>query len=68
MSRPRLTGSRPTANDVIDFYGDRLLCDRCGAHVSTYDDKCPTLDPCEGFWAYENLLKGVKSASRDAKQ
>lgn len=48
-----------TSTDVIDCFGDRLICDRCGATVSTYGDRCSAaLDVhCPGFEAYDDLLR-----------
>lgn len=47
-----------TSVDVIDFFGDRKICDQCGATVSTYGDLCAVaLDVrCEGFRTYDDLL------------
>jgi hypothetical protein len=54
----------PNGNDVIDYFGDRQICDRCGANVSTYADKCPAAldDRCEGFETYEHMLTTVGRA------
>lgn len=55
---------RPDSADVIDYYGDRQICDRCGATVSTYGDICTAIldDPCEGFQTYDMMLSTVKQA------
>lgn len=48
--------------DVIDYFGDRQICDQCGATVSTYGDKCSArLDVrCGGFETYERMLSTVQ--------
>jgi len=53
---------RPTSGDVIDYYGDRQICDRCGATVSTYGDRCsaPLDEACEGFQTYDHMLATVR--------
>ena len=47
-----------TSADVIDYFGDRRICDQCGANVSTYGDKCnaPLDVRCEGFETYDRML------------
>lgn len=52
--------------NIIDYFGDRHICDRCGASISSYSDKCsaPLDDPCEGFLAIEDMLTQVKAARR----
>lgn len=58
----------PNANDVMDFFGDRRICDECGASISTYADKCTArLDVrCEGFETYERFLATVAAKRQDA--
>lgn len=53
--------SQPNAFDVIDYYGDRQICDQCGATVSSYGDKCNArLDVrCQGFETYDMMLATV---------
>lgn len=53
--------ARPTSADVIDYFGDRQICHRCGASVSTYGDKCSADldDRCEGFETYDRMLSTV---------
>lgn len=53
----------PTSADVIDYFGDRQICDHCGATISTYGDKCSVrLDVrCEGFETYERMLTAVRA-------
>ncbi len=55
------TRKRVNSVDVIDYFGDRQICDRCGANVSTYGDKCVADldDPCEGFRTYDRMLATV---------
>jgi len=50
--------------DVIDYFGDRQICTRCDATVSTYGDKCSAAldDPCEGFQPYDMMLATVSKA------
>jgi len=52
---------RPNANDVIDYFGDRQICDRCDATVSSYGDKCsaPLDERCQGFETYDYMLATV---------
>lgn len=54
----------PKSTDLIDFYGDRQICDTCGASISTYGDKCNArLDVrCAGFNTYEMMLSAIKEA------
>ena len=64
-----LTGKmwrEPKSADVIDFYGDRQICDTCGATISTYGDQCnaPLDVRCDGFETYEGLLAGMKETRR----
>jgi hypothetical protein len=62
---------QPQSNmaDVIDYYGDRQICDHCRATVSTYGDKCSVpLDViCEGFSTYEMMLQTVARARQTGK-
>ena len=53
-----------TSADVIDFFGDRKICDQCGATISTYGDKCsaPLDQRCQGFDTYDDMLFSVQSA------
>lgn len=53
-----------TSADVIDFFGDRQICNQCRATISTYGDKCsaPLDQRCQGFNAYDDMLFQVKSA------
>lgn len=53
-----------TSADVIDFFGDRNICNQCGATISTYGDACnaPLDERCEGFNNYDDLLLQVQSA------
>ena len=55
---------RANSADVIDYFGDRQICDHCGATVSTYGDKCSVrLDVrCEGFETYERMLTATQEA------
>lgn len=55
---------RANSADVIDCFGDRQICDQCGATVSTYGDKCSVrLDVrCEGFENYELMLTATQEA------
>ncbi len=55
-----------TSSDVIDFFGDRQICDQCGATISTYGDACnaPLDERCEGFNTYDDMLLQVRSAHR----
>ncbi len=57
----------PTSADVIDFFGDRVICSRCNATVSTYGDTCtaPLNERCPGFTAYDDLLGLVRTAMKD---
>lgn len=52
---------QPNSADVIDYYGDRQICDQCGATVSSYGDRCTVrLDVrCEGYETYEMMLRTV---------
>lgn len=52
---------KPNSADVIDYFGDRQICTRCGATVTSYGDKCSAAldDPCEGFQIYEQMLATV---------
>lgn len=58
--------SEPNSADVIDYFGDRQICDTCGATVSTYGDKCSVLLDvrCAGFETYEMMLKTVSEYRR----
>jgi hypothetical protein len=51
----------PSSIDVIDYYGDRKICGRCGASVSTYGDACtaPLDVQCQGFDNFEMMLRTV---------
>jgi len=53
---------RATSIDVIDYFGDRQICDRCGATVSEYGEICPAAldDPCPGFIAFDDMLCQVQ--------
>ena len=59
-----------TSADVIDMFGDRRICDRCGANVSTYGDKCQAdLDErCAGFDAYDLMVLAAQSKINEATQ
>lgn len=59
---------RVTSADVIDFFGDRHICDRCNASISTYGDSCtaPLDDRCPGFEAYDDMLLQVTTALQAA--
>ena len=60
-----MAGKRRIArwSDVIDMYGDRQICQRCGASVSTYGDKCEADldDPCQGFLVYDRMLLSAQA-------
>lgn len=47
--------------DCIDAFGDRVICDQCGARISTYGDLCsvPLDVRCQGFDTYEMMLAFV---------
>ena len=55
---------RANSADVIDYFGDRQICDHCGATVRTYGDKCSVrLDVrCEGFETSERMLTATQEA------
>ncbi len=57
-----MTEAKVNSIDVIDYYGDRQICDRCGATISTYGDKCAADldDACEGFRTYDMMLATVR--------
>lgn len=59
-----------TSADVIDCFGDRLICDRCGATVSTYGDRCSAAlnVRCPGFEAYDDLLRLTRLAAQEARR
>jgi len=47
--------------DIIDYFGDRQICDQCGATVSSYGDQCnPFLDiGCDGFATFAAMKQAV---------
>lgn len=61
---------KPNSADVIDYFGDRQICDRCGATVSTYGDKCnvPLDVRCESFETYDHMLATVAAARREPSE
>jgi len=53
----------PWSADVIDYFGDRQICDQCGATFGAYADKCSARlsARCEGFKTYERFLRAVRN-------
>lgn len=45
---------------------ERVICDRCGATMTTYADACTAMldDPCPGFEAIETALQAVPAVRR----
>lgn len=54
---------KATSADVIDAFGDRQICDRCGASISSYGDVCKAAldERCEGFETYDRLLMNTQA-------
>ena len=61
MSEERLDGRDPEER-VEDYCGDRVICERCGAKLATYADKCSAAvaDPCPGFLAIEKAIRETR--------